>query len=272
MKLIRVFPRKTAATPDDENVRFDPPGFFDQADEVHVSVTWTWDKRKAEFLAQAWRQVTENIKVGGPAYGDPGGEFEPGLYLKRGYTMTSRGCPNACWFCVEKDREHREIAIKDGWNILDSNLLACSRPHIEQVFDMLSRQPERPRFTGGLEAARLEQWHVERLAILKPKVMFFAYDTAQDREPIQRAAALLREAGLFTSAHSIRCYVLCGWEKDTLDKAEKRMVEIARLGYLPMAMLFDKGAHRKNDKDVWIRFARTWANPTIVGSKMKAYQ
>jgi hypothetical protein len=234
VKLIRVFPRKTAATPDDENVRFDPPGFFDAADAVHVSVTWTWDRPKAERLAEAWRAVTDNVQVGGPAYGDPGGEFTPGLYLKHGYTMTSRGCPNHCWFCVEQDREHREIEIKDGWNILDSNLLACSRPHIEQVFEMLSRQPE--------------------------------------REPLQRAAKMLNEAGLIRAGHNVRCYCLIGWERDTIAKAEKRLRDTAKLGIMPMAMLFDHGAHRENDQREWTVFQREWANSFIVGTKMRGAQ
>jgi hypothetical protein len=272
VKLIRVFPRKTAATPDDENVRFDPPGFFDAADAVHVSVTWTWDRPKAERLAEAWRAVTDNVQVGGPAYGDPGGEFTPGLYLKHGYTMTSRGCPNHCWFCVEQDREHREIEIKDGWNILDSNLLACSRPHIEQVFEMLSRQPERARFTGGLEAARLEDWHIDALVKLNPKIMYFAYDEPRDWEPLQRAAKMLNEAGLIRAGHNVRCYCLIGWERDTIAKAEKRLRDTAKLGIMPMAMLFDHGAHRENDQREWTVFQREWANSFIVGTKMRGAQ
>ena len=72
MKIIRVFPRRTAATPDDEDVRIaSPPGLFDQADEVHISVTFTWDIQFAELLAKQWEQVAP-IKIGGPAYDDHG--------------------------------------------------------------------------------------------------------------------------------------------------------------------------------------------------------
>lgn len=272
MKLIRVFPRRTAATPDDEHVRINvPPTMFDEADEVHVSVTWTWDKPRAEFLAQTWRQVTDNVKIGGPAYDDPGGEFEPGLYLKRGYVMTSRGCPNTCWFCAVPKREGaiREIAVKDGWNVLDSNLLACSRAHIEQVFQMLQRQPARARFTGGLEATKLEPWHVEWLAKLNPEIMYFAYDEPRDWEPLRRAAGMLNEAGLIRPGHNVRCYCLIGWRQDTIEKAEKRLRDIVSLGIMPMAMLFDHGAYRQNDKAQWIHFTRTWANAVMVGSKMR---
>ena len=50
MRLIRVFPRLTKATPRDELAYFGPPDLFAQADEVHVSVTFTWDKPAAELL------------------------------------------------------------------------------------------------------------------------------------------------------------------------------------------------------------------------------
>lgn len=35
-RLIRVFPRKTRATPDDALAYFGPPDMFAEADEVHV--------------------------------------------------------------------------------------------------------------------------------------------------------------------------------------------------------------------------------------------
>lgn len=57
MRLIRVFPRRTKATPTDALARFGPPDLFDEADEVHVSVTFTWDKPKAEQLADQWAHV-----------------------------------------------------------------------------------------------------------------------------------------------------------------------------------------------------------------------
>jgi len=50
VKIIRVFPRKTNATPEDDDVRFSGPGFFDKADEVHISCTFTYDRPMAERL------------------------------------------------------------------------------------------------------------------------------------------------------------------------------------------------------------------------------
>ena len=119
------------------------------------------------------------VVLGGPAYDDPAGEFVPGRYLKEGLVITSRGCNNDCWFCKVSAREGRirELKIKDGWDLLDNNLLQCSRIHIEKVFDMLNRQDRRSKagrklgvkFTGGLEALELKDWHIDLLTTLKPK-------------------------------------------------------------------------------------------------------
>lgn len=102
--MVRVFPRKTNATPDDDNSFIGAPPmtamckkFFIEPIEIHVSCTFTYDKPEAERLADLWSEYGD-VKLGGPAYDHPGERFTPGLYLKKGYVITSRGCPNNCWF------------------------------------------------------------------------------------------------------------------------------------------------------------------------------
>jgi len=276
MKIIRVFPRKTSATPDDGDVRIaTTPGLFDEADEVHIPVLFTWDKPFAERLADQWQQVAP-VRIGGPAYGDHGGDFVPGMYVKRGYVMTSRGCPNRCWFCSVWRREGdiREIPVTEGWNLLDSNILACSEPHIRAVFAMLAEGKRaygrRPEFTGGLEAARLEWWHVELLRKLKPKQLFFAYDTPDDLYPLQHAGEMLLDAGFTRASHQLRCYVLCGWRGDTFESAGRRMGEAMAAGFTPMAMVYRDQQGRKPRE--WGQFQRQWARPAIIQSRTVTQQ
>jgi len=269
-QIIRVFPRKTKATPQDSHVYFDSPTLFSEADEVHVSVTFTYDLPKAEKLAEQWGVVAP-VRMGGPAIGERSGEFVPGMYLKPGYVITSRGCPNACWFCSvwrREGREVRELEVKDGWNLLDDNILACSESHIRNVFSMLKRQSEPIEFTGGLEAARLEGWHVDLLLDLKLKQMFFAYDTPDDLEPLRRVAKMLIDAGIIRkTSHCARCYVLVGHPKDDFESAEKRLKTVAQLGMMPMAMLWKNGMGESTRE--WRNFQREWASPTIVSTKMR---
>lgn len=267
-RIMRVFPRRTKATPTDDLVVVGlEPGLFDQADEVHISVAFTWDLPIAERLQRQWRYVAPTT-IGGPATGQCGGEFIPGRYVREGYTITSRGCPNRCWFCSVWKREGkiRELPIHDGWNLLDDNILACSDEHIRAVFSMLKRQHRAPEFTGGLEAARLKPWHAEELRKLKPKQLFFAYDTPDDLEPLVEAGKTMIAAGFTTASHALRCYVLCGWPNDTLEAADARMRQAIAAGFVPMAMAMrDKTGKRQPE---WARFQRVWARPQIIFSKV----
>jgi hypothetical protein len=273
-RIIRVFPhRRTKATPTDDLVRINcGPELWDEADEVHISVAFTWALPRAEWLAKQWAHVAP-VKIGGPATGERGGDFTPGMYLKKGYVITSRGCPNNCWFCDAWKREGREVReydIKDGHNLLDNNILACSENHQEKVFAMLGRQKKRPMLTGGLEAARFTEHHAEVLQRLKPHTFAFAYDEPSDWDPLVYAAGICQEAGLIGPGigHTCRAYVLIGYPHDTMERAEKRLEAVCSLHIMPEAMLFDKEKHRKAN-DGWEHFQRTWIHPVMVGQKMK---
>ncbi len=274
MRLIRVFPSRTKATPDDELAYFGPPDFFAEADEVHVSVTFTWDIPAAERLAEQWRHVAP-LKVGGPAYEKSGQgypiDFVPGRYIKPGYTFTSRGCPRRCWFCSVWKRYPTSTPIPnfaDGWNVLDDNLLACERSHVEAVFDMLRRQGRRVEFTGGLEALSLQDYQVDLLASLKPRPnCFFAYDPQDEFDTLASAAERLLAAGFTARSHRLRCYVLIGYPKDTFAEAEARLNRIMSVGYTPMAMLWrpEKPSQARHAPGPdWRRFQRQWARPAII--------
>ena len=85
MKIARVFPRRTKATPDDPLAFTGPPprgGLLD-IEEVHVSVAFTYDMEKACQLAEQWMKLGVPVHMGGPAFNMPGGDFVPGMYLKK---------------------------------------------------------------------------------------------------------------------------------------------------------------------------------------------
>lgn len=274
MRLIRVFPTRTQASPNDALAYFGPPDAFAEADEVHISVTFSADKDAAEQLAEMWRHVAP-VKIGGVAYDDASLEFIPGRYIKPGYTITSRGCPRRCWFCGvwKKWPTVNPMPIHEGWNVLDDNLLAAPRPHVEAVFEMLRRQGRRVEFTGGLEALSLQDYQVDLLAGLRPRPsMFFAYDPGDAFETLESAAKRLLAAGFTRGSHLLRCYVLIGGPKDTLASAEARLVQMFGLGFTPMAMLWrptTKSEQKWKPGPEWRPFQRRWARPAIIHSMMK---
>ena len=262
--IARVFLKQTSVTPDDALAFIgEPPLIVPKVDEVHISVIFTWDMSKAQELQKLWQRVAP-VKIGGPATGLPSGEFIPGMYLKKGSTITSRGCINHCWFCSVWKREPKliELPIKDGWIVFDDNLLACSEKHIREVFAMLKRQPHKAQFKGGLEAKLLQDWHVELLRDLNPATMFFAYDTPDDKEPLERAAKMLNP---YFSRNKLFCYVLIGWEGDTFEAATERLEFVKSLGICPFAMLY-RDQEGKTEAS-WRKFQRSWCRPAIIYAK-----
>jgi len=270
MNILRVFPRRTNATPTDDMAFIgDPPlpAFRPEADEVHVSCTFTWDKQEAARLVQAWGLYYPIVRVGGPAFYAIGDEFVLGRYVKEGMVMTSRGCPNNCEFCFVPQREGklRLLEIKAGWDILDNNLLACPRDHIEAVLDMLAEQSQKARFTGGLQASRIEPWFAGRLGKMRLDILYTAYDRNGQEDGVERAVRLLRNAGL--RQRQVGCYVLVGQEWDTLGDAKERCEWVKEIGAMPFAMYHqDRNSNGKIPKD-WGDFVRSWSRPAAIFAK-----
>lgn len=271
MKIARVFPRRTNATPDDALAfTTPPPKLLPAIDEVHISVAFTYDILKAEQLAESWQKTDLPVRMGGPAFNEAGGDFVPGLYMKKGYVITSRGCHNRCWFCSVPAREGyklRELPVTDGFNICDDNLLACSESHIKKVFTMLKNQEEKPIFTGGLEAKLLKPWHVKLMREVKAKRMYFAYDTPDDYEPLVHAGKILQDGGISKSSRRAYCYVLIGYRGDTMEKAERRLRDAWAAGFFPYAMLYRDEKGETNPD--WRKFQRLWVRPQLVYHQLK---
>jgi hypothetical protein len=156
----------------------------------------------------------------------------------------------------KRQPEFIELPVLDGWEIQDDNLLACSREHIMEVFAMLARQPHRARFTGGIEAKLLNEWHVALLRKLRPAQIFFTYDMADDLPPLIRAAEMLTP---YFNRHVLYCYVLIGYPGDTMEAADLRLQQVKDLGLCPFAMLYrdDLGQVERE----WVKFQRQWCRP-----------
>ena len=65
----------------------------------------------------------------------------------------------------------------------------------------------------------------------------------------------------------MRAYVLIGYKGDTFDKAEKRLNETLKAGFLPMAMLYRDETGKRDP--AWVRFARPWIRPAAMYQKYK---
>jgi len=279
MTLARVFPRRTNATPRDEYafIGYPPLECFipSHIDEIHVSVTFSWDLPEARRIQHAWQALQiAPVHLGGPVFEQSSsisaaGEFVPGRYLAKGYTITSRGCPNHCWFCEVPRREGmlHELEIKPGNKVLDNNLLACSESHVRAVFKMLETQKD-AILSGGLEARLLKPWHIELFEQAHIKEAFFAYDTPDDLPALKEASRLLRQSAWHRD-YKCRCYVLCGYPGDTLEAAEQRCLKLLRLGFYPFAMYYrapSDTSPRLLKPRAWQDLCCTWTRPACINA------
>lgn len=272
--ILRVFPRRTSMTPTDLLAFVGAPPLFrpeaDEVDEVHVSVAFTWDVEEGRRLRDAWAQYYPIVQIGGPAIDtEPPGEFTPGLYVRRGVTVTSRGCPRRCPWCFVPEREGavRELEVKPGWVVQDNNFLATSRSHQEEVFEMLRCQKRAVSFPGGLDSRLLTGWTVEQLRTLKIGQVFFSADSEVGLENLKGVAQRLS----FLSRHELRCYVLLAFDGQSCEQALNRLEAVWDMGFMPFAQLYraDCGPRIRYTAE-WRGLARTWSRPAAMITRQKA--
>ena len=264
-----MFATKTKMCPTDEDAYFAGPELFTPYyHEAHISASFTWARERAFELAQAWKNNADKVIIGGPAFGDPGNEFILGMYLRKGVIITSRGCPNKCPWCFVPKRSGklRTLPIIPGRILQDDNLLACPQEHIKKVFAMLKTQKQ-IEFAGGLEPERLRAWHVETLRGLKTRHIWLSYDYDTSDVYLKNAVDLLAR---YFRRDQIRCYVLIGFDGDTIQKAEARLVRTWELGTLPFAMLY-RDERGSMPSPAWRKFQRQWTRPAIIKAIMGNY-
>lgn len=267
-RFLVVVPRKTSMTPDHAHVGY-PDLFSPRGISISISVVFTWDKDRAANIARAWRDYGCNVTLGGPAFDDPGGEFLPGLYIKNGVTITSRGCPRSCPWCYVPRREGllRELKkIHPGYIIQDNNILACSKSHLNKVFQMLRQVGHYAliQFKGGIDPRLLKDWHIQEFKNLRISEIWLSADHKDYEKASLQAIRKLINAGFH--GNKVRCYVMIGYN-ETREQAEQRLFNIYLAGALPFAQFYDR--YNGNDKPEWKLLARTWSRPAAIKARTR---
>lgn len=233
------------------------------ADEVHVSVTFTWDVEEGQRLAEAWKQYYPVVRLGGPALGSPPNGFIPGMYIKHGVTFTTHGCDNHCPWCLVPGREGKLVELHNfapGHIVQDNNLLQASRPHLRRVFEMLKVQSRAAVFSGGLDAHLIDDWLAKELRELRIAQLFLAADTKAALRPLKEALNRLSPLG----RQKLRVYALLAFGGETIGEAEERLEAIWELGGMPFAQLFQPPDKFIEYSPEWRQLARRWSRPAIM--------
>lgn len=268
-RIIRVFPSRTSYTPDDEYVFIGmPPFIIPEHDEVHISCTFTWDREYCRDLQFQWQGRTDKpVKLGGVAFGSPAEDFVPGLYIKPNIIFTTRGCNNACPWCIVPKQEGalKELPIYPGNWIQDNNFLQASRAHKEKVFEMLRGQ-KGICFKGGLEPDLIDDHFINGITSLRIKELWLACDTDNALKDFKKACAKLTAAGF--NSRKIFCYALSYGEDMAAD--EERCREIYRAGATPFMQLYRDFSDQKTEyPPEWNRFQRQWSRPAAIRAHME---
>lgn len=268
-EIIRVFPRRTSYTPDDDMAFVGmPPLVIPEHKEIHVSCTFTWDKAYCEELAFQWEGRTNKpVKLGGPAFGSPAEDFIQGMYMKKNIIFTTRGCNNNCpWCCVPRlEGKLKELPICEGNIIQDNNFLQASRQHKDKVFEMLKRQ-RAICFKGGLEADLIDEHFINGITELKILELWLACDTDARLPEFKKACEKLTKAGF--TRDKIKCYVL-SYGKDR-DKDEARAQAVYEAGAMPFVQLYRDFGDKKTEYSAdWNAWARMWQRPAATRAHME---
>jgi len=275
MKILRVFVRKTSQTPIDDYVRIGIPDLFrpKDVDEVHISALFTWDIEEALKLQKDYLQYYPKVLVGGPAFANDSYDqnFYPGRYVKKGITITTRGCNNNCpWCLVPKiEGKFREINIEPGEIIQDNNILLANKNHLRKVFRMLRTQKQ-IRFLGGLDKRLLKDWHIEELRSLKILELWLSFDSWDNKKDFIKIIEKLKISGF--KRNQIRCYVLAGFNESIM-ASEDRLRFVYECGALPYIQVYQPISGKKRFAGERARednlFVRRWSRPAIIKTMNK---
>lgn len=258
-----------------------------QGDEVEW--WWGWGQYDRVYMSKVFDETytpdhpepvnAKEIIKGGTGYGldnklpDEIEHMMPDYILYPKYTedtaygFLSRGCPNACPFCIVSPKEGRKsykvADLSEWWSgqknivLCDPNLLAC-REHMD-LLRQLADSKAWVDINQGFDARLLTEENIEAIKQIKIKDIHFAWDL------MDRSEAILKGLNLWI-AHGKKdrhgswgtVYVLTNFNT-TMEENLYRIYTLVDLGYLPDVRIYDKpNAPRE------IRRLQRWCNNRFV--------
>lgn len=187
----------------------------------------------------------------------------PELTKATAYGFLTRGCPNACPFCIVSGKEGRvskKVAdLSEWWNgqkniiLMDPNLLAC-KEHME-LLGQLEDSGAWVDINQGLDARILTPQNIESIKRLKIKEIHFAWDLMKNSERVIRGLNLWKRYGKKNKHGSWgTVYVLVNFDT-TMEENLLRIYKLRDMGFDPYVMVYDKP-----NADQEVRDLQRWCN------------
>lgn len=188
--------------------------------------------------------------------------------IKRAIGFTTRGCPNACPFCLVSCKEGvksvKVADISEFWrgqkeiDLMDANLLAC--PDHEEIIQQLIDSKAWVIFNQGLDARFITERNAELLSHVKTKLVHFALDLLKNTERIIEGLKIYRKYNPHINGKNITVYVLTNYNTN-FEEDYDRIKRLQEIGVKPDVRMYRKDTAPKITRDL----AR-WANNRIINA------
>ena len=258
-----------------------------QGDEVEW--WWGWGKYDKVYMSKVFDDTytpdipeplnAKEIIKGGTGYGldnklpdeiehmMPDYSLYPEMTRYTAYGFLTRGCPNACPFCIVSGKEgrssHKVADLSEWWDgqnaivLMDPNLLAC-RDHMD-LLKQLADSGAWVDVNQGFDARLLTPENIEAIKRIKIKNIHFAWDLMRNSAAICRGLELWKRLGKKTPHGSWgSVYVLVNFDT-TMEENLERIYTLRDMGYDPYVMIYDKPHAPKE-----IRRLQRWCNNKII--------
>ena len=191
------------------------------------------------------------------------------------YGFLTRGCPNACPFCIVSGKEgrvsHKVADLSEWWTgqknivLMDPNILAC-RDSLD-LLNQLAASGAWVDINQGLDARLLTPQNIEAIKRIKIKEIHFAWDLMKNSKRIICGLNLWKRFGKKDRHWSCgTVYVLTNFNT-TMAENLFRIYKLDEMGFDPYVMIYDKPNAPQE-----IRMLQRWCNNKIIFKSCKRFQ
>ena len=244
-----------------------------EGDTVHLSIVFTWDADDAWQRTMLYRAQGLKVRIGGPGAfvgrrelakcgAEIGGDITDAVARHNPMaTFASRGCPVGCWFCIVPAMEGRSFTLIDDFPLrpilCDNNLSALPAAFQDHVVERYRKAGQWVwDANSGFEPLTFDREVLERWRAINRGPWRFAYDEADEREPVERVMQMLKGAEI-RNPKKIRVYTLIG--NEPMAACLERILEVIAWGGEPHAQpLMKLNARRRRP---WVR--HDWSERTL---------
>lgn len=231
---------------------------------------WGWGQYDRVYMSKVFDETyspdipeplnTKETIKGGTGYGMenelpfeiehicPDYSLYPDLTKDTAYGFLTRGCPNACPFCIVSKKEgrvSRKVAdLSEWWNgqknivLMDPNILAC-REHME-LLGQLADSGAWVDINQGLDARLLTRQNIATIKRLKIKEIHFAWDLMKNSERVVNGLNQWKRYGKKGRHGNFETvYVLTNFDT-TMEENLYRVYTLRDMEYDPYVMIYDK--------------------------------